>query len=230
MCECSGFRLYVMHNARSRILAPSSPMSLQVYLAFVAACIALALLPGPIVTLLIANGLRHGTRAALTNILGVQAALLIVIGILAVGLTTLMATMGYWFDWVRFAGAAYLVWLGIKLIRSPVEGIDAGAPPPPPRGGFFLQGFVVALSNPKLLVFFGAFIPQFMDMNQDHLSQVLILGVTFMVLAGLTDAIYALLAGRIRTIFSARRTRAVSRVSGGLMIGGGIWLALTRAR
>ena len=205
-------------------------MSLQVYLAFVAACIALALLPGPIVTLLIANGLRHGTRAALTNILGVQAALLIVIGVLAVGLTTLMATMGYWFDWVRFAGAAYLVWLGIKLIRSPVEGIEAGAPPPPPRGGFFLQGFVVALSNPKLLVFFGAFIPQFMDMNQDHLSQVLILGVTFMVLAGLTDAIYALLAGRIRTIFSARRTRLVSRISGGVMIGGGIWLALTRAR
>ena len=205
-------------------------MSLQVYLAFVAACIALALLPGPIVTLLIANGLRHGTRAALTNILGVQVALLIVIGILAVGLTTLMATMGYWFDWVRFAGAAYLVWLGIKLIRSPVEGIEAGAPPPPPRGGFFLQGFVVALSNPKLLVFFGAFIPQFMDMNQDHLSQVLILGVTFMVLAGLTDAIYALLAGRVRTVFSARRTRLVSRISGTVMIGGGIWLALTRAR
>ena len=205
-------------------------MSLQVYLAFVAACIALALLPGPIVTLLIANGLRHGTRAALTNILGVQVALLIVIGILAVGLTTLMATMGYWFDWVRFAGAAYLVWLGIKLIRSPVEGIEAGAPPPPPRGGFFLQGFVVALSNPKLLVFFGAFIPQFMDMNQDHLSQVLLLGVTFMVLAGLTDAIYALLAGRVRTIFSARRTRLVSRISGSVMIGGGIWLALTRAR
>src|SRR6201996_4213760 len=125
------------------------PMSLQVYLAFVAACIALALLPGPIVTLLIANGLRHGTRAALTNILGVQVGLLIVIAILAVGLTSLMATMGYWFNWVRFAGAAYLVWLGIRLIRSPVEGIEESAPPSPPRGGFFLQGLLVALSNPK---------------------------------------------------------------------------------
>ena len=102
-------------------------MSLQVYFAFVAACIALALLPGPIVTLLIANGLRHGTRAALTNILGVQAGLAIVIGIVAIGLTSLMATMGYWFDWVRFAGAAYLVWLGFKLIRSPVEGISEDA-------------------------------------------------------------------------------------------------------
>jgi threonine/homoserine/homoserine lactone efflux protein len=205
-------------------------MSLQVYLAFVAACIALALLPGPVVTLMIANGLRYGTRAALTNILGVQAGLAIVIGIVAVGLTSLMATMGYWFDWVRFAGAAYLVWLGIKLIRFPVEGVKADAPPPPPRGGFFLQGFVVLLSNPKVLVFFGAFIPQFMDMNRDHVSQVTLLGVTFMVIAGLTDGLYALLAGRARTFFSARRTRLVSRVSGGFMIGGGIWLALTRSR
>jgi threonine/homoserine/homoserine lactone efflux protein len=94
-------------------------MSLHLYFAFVAACIALALLPGPVVTLIIANGLRHGTRAALINIAGAQLGLAIVIGIVAIGLTSLMATMGYWFDWVRFAGAAYLVWLGIKLIRAP---------------------------------------------------------------------------------------------------------------
>ena len=204
-------------------------MSLHLYLAFVAACIALALLPGPVVTLIIANGLRHGTRAALINVAGAQTGLAIVIGIVAVGLTSLMATMGYWFDWVRFAGAAYLVWLGIKLIRAPVEGVNAEAPPPP-RGGFFLQGFVVLLSNPKVMVFFGAFIPQFMDMEKDHVSQVAVLGVTFMVIAGLTDAVYALLAGRARLFFSARRTRLLSRISGGFMIGGGIWLALTRAR
>jgi threonine/homoserine/homoserine lactone efflux protein len=204
-------------------------MSLQVYLAFLAACIALALLPGPMVTLVIANGLRHGTRAALINIAGAQLGLAIVIGVVAIGLTSLMATMGYWFDWVRFAGAAYLVWLGIKLIRFPVEGISADQPPPP-RGGFFLQGLLVLLSNPKVLVFFGAFIPQFMDMSKDHVSQVSLLGITFMVTAGITDAMYALLSGRARAIFSARRTRLLSRVSGGFMIGGGIWLALTRAR
>src|SRR6201995_3757276 len=191
--------------------AAESPMSVQVYLAFVAACIALALLPGPVVTLLIANGLRHGTRAALVNIAGVQTGLCIMIGVVAIGLTSLMATMGYWFDWLRFAGAAYLVWLGIKLIRFPVEGIGADAAPPPPRGGFFLQGLLVLLSNPKLLVFFGAFIPQFMDMSKDHVSQVTLLGVTFMVTAGITDAIYALLAGRARRFFSAQRTRLVSR-------------------
>src|SRR6476660_8482852 len=205
-------------------------MSLQVYLAFVAACIALALLPGPVVTLVIANGLRHGTRAAVTNIAGVQTGLAILIGIVAVGLTSLMATMGYWFDWVRFAGAAYLVWLGIKLIRAPVKGVDLDAPPPPPRGGFFLQGFLVLLSNPKVLVFFGAFIPQFMDMSKDHFPQVALLGATFMVTAASTDAVYALLAGRARLFFSKERTRMLSRVSGGFMIGGGIWLALTRAK
>src|SRR4051812_7507916 len=115
-------------------------MSHNLYLAFVAACIALALLPGPVVTLIIANGLRHGTRAALVNLAGVQAGLAIVIAVVAVGLTSLMATMGYWFDWVRFAGAAYLVWLGIKLIRAPAEGLTTDAPPPPPRGAIFPAG------------------------------------------------------------------------------------------
>jgi threonine/homoserine/homoserine lactone efflux protein len=204
-------------------------MSIELYLAFVAACIALALLPGPMVTLVIANGLRHGTRAAFTTVAGAQAGLAIVIGIVAIGLTSLMATMGYWFDWVRFAGAAYLVWLGIKLIRNPAEGLDAKAPSLP-RGGFFTQALLVTLSNPKVLVFFGAFIPQFVDLSRDHFPQVALLGLTFMVISGITDGTYALLAGQVRTFFSARRTRTLSRVSGSFMIGGGIWLALTRAR
>src|ERR1700710_1557957 len=170
-------------------------MSLQLYLAFVAACIALALLPGPVVTLLIANGLRHGTRAALVNIAGVQTGLAIVIGIVAIGLTSLMATMGYWFDWVRLAGAAYLIWLGVKLVWSPGAPVATDAVPPPPRGGFFLQGLLVLLSNPKVLVFFGAFIPQFVDMSRDQIPQVAVLGVTFMVIAAISDGIYAVLAG-----------------------------------
>jgi threonine/homoserine/homoserine lactone efflux protein len=205
-------------------------MSLQLYLAFVAACVALALLPGPNVTLVIASGLRYGTRAALIVIAGTQVGLAVVIGIVALGLATLMATMGYWFDWVRFAGAAYLVWLGIGLIRAPAQAVDTETAPAPPRGGFFLQGLLVLLSNPKVLVFFGAFIPQFVDMEKNQMLQVAILGFTFMVIAGITDAVYAILAGRARKFFSARRTRMLSRASGGFMIGGGIWLALTRAR
>ncbi|UTD27896.1 LysE family translocator [Bradyrhizobium sp. WD16] len=204
-------------------------MSLEVYLAYVAACIALALLPGPVVTLVIATGLRHGTRAALVNVAGAQVGLAAVIAIVAVGLTSLMATMGLWFEWVRLLGAAYLIWLGIGLIRSPSL-LPAVEAPPPPRGGFFLQGLVVLLSNPKVLVFFGAFIPQFIDPARPQLPQVVILGLTFMVAAACSDGVYALLAGRARSILSARRARLLSRVSGGFMIGGGIWLALSRAR
>ena len=152
-----------------------------------------------------------------------------VIGIVALGLATLMATMGYWFDWGRFAGAAYLVWLGIRLVRAPAAGPD-NEMPVPPRGGFFLQGVMVLLSNPKVLVFFGACIPQFVDLEKNHVVQVAILGATFMATAALTDTAYALAAGRARILFSARRTRLLSRLSGAVMISGGVWLALTRAR
>ena len=120
--------------------------------------------------------------------------------------------------------------LGSNTVSKARASVSFTTVAPPPRGGFFLQGFVVLLSNPKVLVFFGAFIPQFMDMSRDHVSQVALLGVTFMITGAITDTVYAVLAGRARLFFSARRTRALSRISGGFMIGGGIWLALTRAR
>jgi len=191
-----------------------------------------ALIAGSViaVTLVIANGLRYGTRAALINILGTQTGLAVVIAIVAVGLTSLIATMGYWFDWVRLAGAAYLVWLGVNLVLWPQDASEADAPAAPPRGGFFLQGLLVLLSNPKVLLFFGAFIPQFMDLKGDQVTQVTILGVTFMAVAALTDVIYAVLAGRARAFFSERRRRLLSRISGGFMVGGGVWLALARSR
>jgi threonine/homoserine/homoserine lactone efflux protein len=178
----------------------------------------------------IANGLRYGTRSALINILGAQVGLAVVIAVVGIGLTSLVATMGYWFDWVRLAGAAYLIWIGINLVWRPAAITTSDTPPAPPRGGFFLQGMLVLLSNPKALLFFGAFIPQFVDLKANQPWQVAVLGVTFMVFASLTDAGYALLAGRARAMLSEKRTRLLSRVSGGFMIGGGLWLALTRSR
>src|SRR5437763_1928908 len=83
------------------------------------------------------------------------------IAILCVGLASIIATMGVWFDWVRLAGAAYLVWLGFKLLRAPGARDAPRSAPLPPRSGFFLQGLLVILSNPKALLFFGALIPQF---------------------------------------------------------------------
>jgi homoserine/homoserine lactone efflux protein len=204
-------------------------MSLQFYLTYVLACIVLVIVPGPTVTLIVANSLRHGTRAGMVNIAGTQLGLAVMIGLVIAGLTTLLATVEWWFDWVRLAGAAYLIWLGVKLLRSP--GVFA-APDrvPAPRGGFFLQGFLVLMSNPKALLLFGAFIPQFVDPKGDYVGQVMLLGITAMAVAFTFDSGYAVLAGRAAALLSQRRVRLVSRISGLFLIGGGAWLALARAR
>ncbi|MGE5639090.1 MAG: LysE family translocator [Clostridia bacterium] len=204
-------------------------MSVETYLAYVLACLLITLVPGPTVTLIVANGLRHGTRAGLLNVAGTQAGLAIMLGVLIVGLASVIEVMGWLFDWLRLAGAAYLVWLGWKLIRSPDFSLDVkGAKPP--RGGFFLQGFLVILSNPKVFFWFGAFIPQFVDPKGDYVGQVLLLGLTAMAVAAITDGGYALLTGRAGSLLSRRRVRLVSRTSGAFLIGGGVWLALTRGR
>src|SRR4051795_2248410 len=90
-------------------------MSLEIYLAYVAACILITIIPGPTVTLIIANSLSHGTRAGLLNVAGTQLGLAMMLGVLLVGLSSIIATMGWWFDWVRIAGAVYLVWIGWEV-------------------------------------------------------------------------------------------------------------------
>lgn len=205
-------------------------MSVELYLTYLLACIALALVPGPNVTLVIANGLRHGLSAAALNIAGAQLGLALIVSVVALGLSALMAAAGIWFEWIRWIGAVYLIWLGLRLVLAPVRGDEAGHRTRMPGGGFFWQGLVVVLSNPKVLLFYGAFIPQFVGGDTHRTLEFFILGLTFNVVAGVIDFIYALLAGRARTLISARRARLISRASGGLMIGGGIWLALARAR
>jgi threonine/homoserine/homoserine lactone efflux protein len=203
-------------------------MSLEFYLAYVLACVVVVIVPGPTVTLIIANSIRYGTRAGMINIAGTQLGLALMIGLVVVGLASLIETVEWWFDWVRLAGACYLVWLGVKFLRAP----DAMAKPAEstPRGGFFLQGFLVLVSNPKALLLFGAFIPQFVDPKGDYVGQVVLLGVTAMVVAFIFDSAYAVLTGRAAALLAPGRVRLVSRLSGLCLIGGGAWLALARAR
>jgi homoserine/homoserine lactone efflux protein len=113
------------------------------------------------------------------------------------------------------------------MIRS--AGVDiAQERPRPPRGGFVMQGAIVALSNPKTLLFFGAFFPQFIDPARDQGLQIAIMGATAMLFAAVSDSAYALASSRAGKMLSARRVQLVSRVSGGFLIGGGAWLALSR--
>jgi threonine/homoserine/homoserine lactone efflux protein len=205
-------------------------MALDLYLAYLFACILIAIVPGPTVTVIIANSLKHGARAGMLNVAGTQLGLALMMLTLVVGLSSVIAAMGWLFDWLRYAGAAYLVWLGWKLLRSPeaISQVDKNASAP--RGGFFLQGFLVIMANPKALLFFGAFIPQFIDPNGNYVAQIALLGITAMAVALVSDGAYAVLTGRAGVMLTKKRVRLVSRLSGACLIGGGVWLALTRAR
>lgn len=205
-------------------------MPLEIYAAYVLACLLITLVPGPTVTVIVANSLAYGVRAGLLNVAGTQVGLAVMMLTLIVGLSSVIEVMGWLFDWLRIAGALYLVWLGWKLIRAP-DALDVRERPArAPRAGFLVQGLVVLLANPKALLWFGAFIPQFVDPRGDYVAQIALLGATAMAVAAVTDGAYAVVTGRARALLSRGRVRLVSRLSGAFLIGGGIWLALTRAR
>lgn len=208
--------------------------TIEVLITYLAACIAMLLVPGPAVTVIIANSLRHGARAGLLNVAGIQLGLAMMLAVLAVGLSTVIHAMGWAFDVLRLVGAAYLIWLGIRLWRGGGAGgavtslterrASQG------RSNFVWQGLLVILSNPKALLFFGAFIPQFIDPAGPALIQTLILGLIFMIAATITDGIYALAAGRAGRWLTGPRLRVLERISGGFLVGGGLWLAFSPAR
>jgi len=202
-------------------------MTAETYLAYVLACILIAVIPGPTVTVIVANSLAHGMRAGLLNVAGTQLGLGLMMAILIVGLSSVIAAMGWLFDWLRIAGAVYLVYLGWKLLRAP-DALGDASKATTPAGGFFLQGFLVMMSNPKALFWFGAFIPQFIDPTGNYVGQIAFLGVTAMIVALVSDGAYAVLTGHAGKWLSRKRVRLVSRVSGVCLIGGGLWLAFRK--
>jgi len=195
------------------------------YLTFCLASGALAILPGPTVTVIIANALRHGTRAGLMNVAGTQAGVVIWLTIAALGLQAAIQLMGAWFAVLRYVGAAYLIWLGIRLLRSKGD-LAVAVGRARPRGSFFLQGLMVILSNPKMLVLFGALIPPFLTPGGDVLRETLILGATFAAIAAASDTVYALAAGQAGSLLTRSRIRVVEVASGLFLTAGGAWMAL----
>ncbi len=198
------------------------------YTAYLLVCAIATVVPGPTNTLIIANGMRHGTRAGLLNVAGTQLGLAIMIACAGIGLTSLIETAGHWFEWVKLLGAAYLIWIGWQMIRSSGAGDRPAARKP--RSGFFLQGLLVSLGNPKQLIFFGALLPQFVDPAANHALQIAILGGTALMLSILSDGAYAIASGRLARKLTERRVRLMSRISGGFLIGGALWLAFSRAK
>lgn len=204
-------------------------MSLELYTAYFIVCLIATVVPGPTNMLIVANGMRHGVGAGLLNVAGTQAGLAVMIACVGIGLTSLIKSAGHWFEWVKLLGAAYLVWIGWQMIRSAAAAEEAG-PARTPRRGFFVQGLLVSLGNPKQLIFFGALLPQFLDPAGNHGVQIAIMGGTAILLSILSDGTYAIASSRLAGRFSAKRARLVARLGGGFLIGGGVWLAMSRAR
>ena len=197
------------------------------FLIFALASAAIILVPGPTVTVIVANSLRDGAKAGLLNVAGTQAGLAIMVVVVAFGLEVVTTSLAFVFDWIRYAGAAYLVWLGWRLLRSDGALTRPEASSERVHGTrYFWQGFLVIWSNPKALLFFGSFLPPFVDPSQSAFVQTLILGGIFMLVGLLGDGFYAVLAGRAGRLLKRERVRFVERVSGVTLVGGGVWLAL----
>jgi threonine/homoserine/homoserine lactone efflux protein len=179
--------------------------------------------------LYIANSATHGTGAALLTILGSAVGLSITVAAAALGMSSLMAFVAEWFDIIRWIGAAYLIWLGIGRLRvalRPSATLEAQALPY--RGKFFVQGTATSLSNPKVLLFLGAFFPQFIEPSAAIGPQLALLSVTFVAVICTVDCMTVLAFGSARDWVIGRGRSFAEGFSGILLIFGGLWLATMR--
>lgn len=202
-------------------------MSLHVWLGFLLAAILIAVTPGPGAVASMSAGMRHGYWSALILVLGLQAAILLHLGVVAIGLGALLATSEAAFGLVKLAGAAYLVWLGVQKWRTPflskVELLSGER-----RRSLFLQGLLVNLTNPKAIVFIGALVPSFIDTGAALLPQYLVIAVTLCLTDMLVMSVYALVASRLGAVMrDPKLMRVENRLFGSLFVTAGTLLALS---
>lgn len=207
-------------------------MTVEHWLVYLLAAFGLSLTPGPNGLLALTHGMRFGLRRSVATLLGGVTGFLVLIAVSMVGLGALLAASEQAFAIAKWAGVAYLVYLGIKTWRAPVAdpagGRIGGAPRSDPPRALFSQGFLVATSNPKALIFFAAFLPQFMVPGVAWPIQFVILGGTFAVVEFVYELLLAGSAHRVAP-WLQRHARMVNRVAGGLFIGiGGVLASLNR--
>lgn len=201
-------------------------MTLAHWLPFAIASAILVAIPGPTVLLVISYALGHGRRYALTTTAGVALGDLTAMTASMLGLGVLLAASAALFTAVKWVGAAYLIYLGIKLWRAPVMEADAPASAETRTGRIFAHAYAVTALNPKSIIFFVAFVPQFIDPHAAALPQIVIFEATFIILATSNALAYALIASVARrAIRSTRVQRTINRTGGTLLIGAGIFAA-----
>ncbi len=201
----------------------------ELYITFVLATILLILMPGPVVTLTVANALSYGTRQGLQTVIGTSTATVLLLLVGGLGMASAFTLLAQWFEWLRWLGAAYLVFLGIQMWRAKPVSLGDDGHPAGDKKSIFWQGFMVSITNPKSILFYAAFFPQFINPALPTGPQLLTLSITFFVIATTLDSCYALLCGRLRPFLSnAKSGRVRNRITGSLMIGTGLALAFMR--
>jgi homoserine/homoserine lactone efflux protein len=205
-----------------------SNMDLPVFLAFVFATALMIALPGPSVLLTIAHSLSFGWKRALATVAGATMGIAVQLLVATIGLAALLHAVAAALEWLCWAGAAYLVYLGIRQWRSASEPLTLGATPVT-TANLFVQGLVITIPNPKSLIFIAAFLPQFIDGTRSLGLQFAYIVPTFLAITFAVTSVWALAAGAARGLLqSPRILQFVLRMAGACMIIAGIGLALTR--
>jgi threonine/homoserine/homoserine lactone efflux protein len=202
-------------------------------IAFAGVSILLSITPGPDMAVVTRNALAHRRRGVLLTTSGIALALVVWVTATALGLSALLRTSGEVLLVLKIVGACYLAYLGIRTLvesRRPPPDLLAGTPAAVPAHAVFRQGFLSAVSNPKLGVFFVTFLPQFVLPGQAALPRLFVLGLTFAVIGWLWMNVYGLFVTRLRDVITAPRVRQwMGRVTGVVLLGFGARLALERA-
>ena len=196
--------------------------------AFIAATAVLMLIPGPNVALIVANSLAYGARWGVLTVAATSSASMLQLGLVALGMASVLAQLGSWFEWIRWAGVVYLVFLGVQQWRAIPPDLTGVRPQPRSLPRIFGRAIAVSLTNPKTLLFYAAFFPQFVSPAAPPGPQLVILAALYLVIAFTLDSLWALSAARLRGAIGAR-SRLPNRASGVVLIGAGVGLALSRA-
>jgi threonine/homoserine/homoserine lactone efflux protein len=205
-------------------------MSIELWLAFVAASAVLLIIPGPTILTVISYSVAQGRRANLPLVAAVALGDSTALVVSLLGLGALLASSAFWFTLIKWAGGLYLLFLGIKLLRAGVSPAESTAPPASAsRWKLFANTYLVTALNPKGIVFFVAFLPQFLSPAAPVAPQLWMLAVTFVVMATLNATLYAVFAGSARRLLASPRAQRRFNLSGGsLLSAAGVWALLVK--
>jgi threonine/homoserine/homoserine lactone efflux protein len=205
-------------------------MSIELWLAFVAASAVLLVIPGPTILTVVSYSMAHGRRANVPLVAAVALGDSTALVLSLLGLGALLATSAVWFTAVKWAGGLYLLYLGVKLLRAGISSSELAAPAAPrSRWKLFANTYLVTALNPKGIVFFVAFLPQFINPRAAVAQQLWVLAITFVALATLNATLYAVFAASARRLLSSARAQRGFHLAGGsLLSAAGLWALLAK--